>query len=153
MSSSERRRKTLATGSACMRMLNLFSTSCMIASDYAYALYVAERGTDNRRNVLAGELEALQSTSESLIVECLKQENTASKIYLRERINATQVAIKEKAEELGDLSPSEKSSSLSTVHKRSAERLRDLCMRNRGIYIKLGQHLCQMDYLLPGKAL
>lgn len=30
------------------------------------------------------------------------------------------------------------------VHKRSAHRLQDLCFRNGGIYIKLGQHISQL---------
>lgn len=38
---------------------------------------------------------------------------------------------------------------LSTIHSISAKSFRDLCMRNRGVYIKLGQHLAQLDYILP----
>uniref|UniRef100_A0A6Q2XJP7 AarF domain-containing protein kinase 1 n=1 Tax=Esox lucius TaxID=8010 RepID=A0A6Q2XJP7_ESOLU len=37
----------------------------------------------------------------------------------------------------------------SQVHRRSAERLRDLCCTNRGTFIKVGQHLGALDYLLP----
>uniref|UniRef100_A0A1A7YFC1 AarF domain-containing protein kinase 1 n=2 Tax=Iconisemion striatum TaxID=60296 RepID=A0A1A7YFC1_9TELE len=37
----------------------------------------------------------------------------------------------------------------SQVHLRSAERLRDLCCSNRGTFIKVGQHLGALDYLLP----
>ncbi|XP_077395468.1 aarF domain-containing protein kinase 1 isoform X1 [Festucalex cinctus] len=37
----------------------------------------------------------------------------------------------------------------SKVHQRSAERLRDLCCSNRGTFIKVGQHLGALDYLLP----
>ncbi|KAL5076736.1 hypothetical protein RYX36_015720 [Vicia faba] len=35
------------------------------------------------------------------------------------------------------------------VHLRSAEKLRDLCFKNGGIYIKLGQHIGQLEYLVP----
>ncbi|XP_057429166.1 putative ABC1 protein At2g40090 isoform X2 [Lotus japonicus] len=35
------------------------------------------------------------------------------------------------------------------VHLRSAKKLRDLCFTNGGIYIKLGQHLGQLEYLVP----
>ncbi|XP_025065756.1 uncharacterized aarF domain-containing protein kinase 1 isoform X2 [Alligator sinensis] len=38
---------------------------------------------------------------------------------------------------------------IATVHLRSAERLRDLCCANRGTFIKVGQHLGALDYLLP----
>ncbi|KAK9127997.1 hypothetical protein Syun_016794 [Stephania yunnanensis] len=34
-------------------------------------------------------------------------------------------------------------------HRRGAERLRELCFRNGGIYIKLGQHIGQLEYLVP----
>ncbi|XP_067848132.1 aarF domain-containing protein kinase 1 isoform X1 [Heptranchias perlo] len=37
----------------------------------------------------------------------------------------------------------------SQVHRRSAERLLDLCCANRGTFIKVGQHLGGLDYLLP----
>ncbi|XP_034015519.1 aarF domain-containing protein kinase 1 [Thalassophryne amazonica] len=37
----------------------------------------------------------------------------------------------------------------SEVHRRSAERLRELCCVNRGTFIKVGQHLGALDYLLP----
>ncbi|XP_057523186.1 putative ABC1 protein At2g40090 [Amaranthus tricolor] len=35
------------------------------------------------------------------------------------------------------------------VHLRSAQKLQDLCFRNGGIYIKLGQHISQLEYLVP----
>lgn len=35
------------------------------------------------------------------------------------------------------------------VHLRSARKLQDLCFRNGGIYIKLGQHIGQLEYLVP----
>lgn len=38
---------------------------------------------------------------------------------------------------------------LSQVHSRSANQLRDLCFRNAGLYIKVGQHLGSLDYMLP----
>lgn len=38
---------------------------------------------------------------------------------------------------------------LSEVHRRSALKLLRLCERNGGIYVKLGQHLAQLDYVLP----
>ncbi|KAM7156553.1 aarF domain-containing protein kinase 1 isoform 2-T4 [Molossus nigricans] len=38
---------------------------------------------------------------------------------------------------------------LSEVHLRSARRLCELCCANRGTFIKVGQHLAALDYLLP----
>ncbi|KAJ9160321.1 hypothetical protein P3X46_025732 [Hevea brasiliensis] len=35
------------------------------------------------------------------------------------------------------------------VHRRSAHKLQELCFKNGGIYIKLGQHIGQLEYLVP----
>lgn len=35
------------------------------------------------------------------------------------------------------------------VHCRSAQRIQELCFRNGGIYIKLGQHISQLEYVVP----
>lgn len=40
----------------------------------------------------------------------------------------------------------------SAVHQRSANRLLRLCRVNQGVYIKLAQHLAQLDHLLPAQA-
>eukprot|EP00658_Telonema_sp_P-2_P031870 TRINITY_DN23756_c0_g1_i1.p1 TRINITY_DN23756_c0_g1~~TRINITY_DN23756_c0_g1_i1.p1 ORF type:complete len:356 (+),score=81.14 TRINITY_DN23756_c0_g1_i1:2-1069(+) len=37
----------------------------------------------------------------------------------------------------------------SPVHERNAMRLLRLCRANAGVYVKLGQHLSQLDYILP----
>lgn len=44
---------------------------------------------------------------------------------------------------------SERSKVKHEVHIRSARKLQELCFRNGGIYIKLGQHLSQLEYLVP----
>ncbi|CAE7802466.1 unnamed protein product, partial [Symbiodinium microadriaticum] len=35
------------------------------------------------------------------------------------------------------------------AHHRSALKLHKLCELNGGVYVKLGQHLAQLDYLFP----
>uniref|UniRef100_A0A1B6MKA0 Protein kinase domain-containing protein n=1 Tax=Graphocephala atropunctata TaxID=36148 RepID=A0A1B6MKA0_9HEMI len=37
----------------------------------------------------------------------------------------------------------------SKVHKEAAEALLDLCRTNKGVYIKVGQHIGALDYLVP----
>lgn len=37
----------------------------------------------------------------------------------------------------------------SACHRRGAENLLDLCCKNKGIYIKVGQYVAALDYLLP----
>lgn len=43
------------------------------------------------------------------------------------------------------------SSTMSLIHKKAAQRLLDLCHANRGVYIKVGQHLANLDYLIPSE--
>ncbi|ONI24607.1 hypothetical protein PRUPE_2G249400 [Prunus persica] len=44
---------------------------------------------------------------------------------------------------------SEREKTKHEVHLRSARKLQELCFSNGGIYIKLGQHLGQLEYLVP----
>ncbi|WOH09058.1 hypothetical protein DCAR_0728511 [Daucus carota subsp. sativus] len=44
---------------------------------------------------------------------------------------------------------SERSKVKHEVHIRGARKLEELCFKNGGIYIKLGQHLGQLEYLVP----
>jgi len=43
----------------------------------------------------------------------------------------------------------ERQKELSACHERGAERLLQLCFANGGVYTKLGQHIGQLDHLLP----
>lgn len=43
----------------------------------------------------------------------------------------------------------ERSRAKHEVHVRCARRLQELCFRNGGLYIKLGQHIGQLEYLVP----
>lgn len=35
------------------------------------------------------------------------------------------------------------------MHKKAAETLLSLCRSNKGVYIKVGQHIGALDYILP----
>lgn len=37
----------------------------------------------------------------------------------------------------------------SKIHEKAAKRLLKLCQENRGVYIKVGQHISNLDYLVP----
>lgn len=41
------------------------------------------------------------------------------------------------------------SNSMTTIHTGAAKRLLRLCQENGGVYIKIGQHLANLDYLIP----
>ena len=40
---------------------------------------------------------------------------------------------------------------LPSIHRRSAMRLLELCQKNGGVFIKLGQHISTLDYLIPSE--
>ena len=52
------------------------------------------------------------------------------------------------AEEISQLSST---SYLSNAHQRSAIKLRDMCVTNKGVYIKLGQHIAMQDFVVPNE--
>lgn len=39
----------------------------------------------------------------------------------------------------------------SEVHTEAAKMLLDLCCSNKGVYVKVGQHLATLDYLVPSE--
>ena len=48
-----------------------------------------------------------------------------------------------------DLPPDEKKLKMPDFHVNTAQKLYDMCCENRGTYIKVGQHIGAMEYLLP----
>jgi aarF domain-containing kinase len=46
-------------------------------------------------------------------------------------------------------SESDLASRWATLHERSAERLRAMCLSNGGLYCKIGQFVAQLDYIVP----
>ncbi|KXZ42167.1 hypothetical protein GPECTOR_192g313 [Gonium pectorale] len=50
---------------------------------------------------------------------------------------------------LGSLTGAEREAALRECHQRGADRLLWLCRANGGVYTKLGQHVGQLDHLLP----
>lgn len=50
---------------------------------------------------------------------------------------------------ISDLPEDEVAKKYSVVHKRSAERLLSLCCSNGGVFIKVGQHIGALDYVVP----
>ncbi|KAK9838428.1 hypothetical protein WJX84_000652 [Apatococcus fuscideae] len=50
---------------------------------------------------------------------------------------------------LRGLEGSERDSARAACHRRCADRLQKVCFANGGIYIKLGQHIAQLDHVMP----
>ena len=74
------------------------------------------------------------------------RERKEAKVHKKEEMHQAAVALAEAEEHLmkmGGDSPKNK------VHRKAAQRLLQLCRDNGGVYIKLGQHLANLDYLVP----
>ena len=134
------------------------STVGMIAVDYGYVMYV-DKGTSrfNEVDALMAKLSALQSKNEALTKKAMLSKNDDREAGVtRDSLKHWKLKIAEcrkemdaVSDELARMSEKGRYSSLSEVHKRSADRLCRLCRENRGIYIKLGQHISQLDHLVP----
>jgi ABC1 atypical kinase-like domain len=78
---------------------------------------------------------------------------TNSKESRQEIKRQQKLRMQEAAQELADaeakLATMEGQSSKSALHRKSAQRLLQLCRDNGGVYIKVGQHLANLDYLIP----
>jgi hypothetical protein len=74
------------------------------------------------------------------------RERKEAKVNQKEEMHQAAVALAEAEEHLtkmGGDSPKSK------VHRKAAQRLLKLCRDNGGVYIKVGQHLANLDYLVP----
>ena len=67
---------------------------------------------------------------------------------LKQKAEMQQAAVR-LAEAEDKLNSIEGESPKSRLHRKEAQRLLDLCHANGGVYIKIGQHLANLDYLIP----
>ena len=140
------------------RVIRLGKTAVMMAIDYKAADFGLlsidmdeeecserlkwEEETEKRRKALE-EAQLLYSSENSY---CYLDKETRSKIKQKEKLAMSEAAtaLAEAEEKLAELG-----SQKSFVHRKAAERLKTLCFENKGVYIKVGQHLANLDYLIP----
>lgn len=126
------------------RVFNLATCVTKVCASYLYHnIYKHERG-DSEFSRLEAELTRLQDEERQITLRYNASGYTDMEAYRREGDD-----VRERILAVADRLASSKQELLSRVHTISAEAFRDLCMRNRGVYIKLGQHLSQLDYILP----
>jgi aarF domain-containing kinase len=119
------------------------------ADDSAQASLAADR----LRHKALQEAAWLAEEARSLTVD---QGASASE---REKAEAVAAATRDEAGALGeqianrtlelDLRDAAGTAAMAEAHERCAARLLALCLANGGIYVKLGQHIGQLDYLVP----
>lgn len=131
------------------RIINLTSTAFRISLDYGYSIYWVGGGRYHSSSYEEKELQLakLQQMQEESTIKMLQSSDAAEIDRFRKLISSTRVNIDEIVKEMASLSHDETASV--SLHHRNAIRLRDMCAKNGGVYIKLGQHLAMLDHIFP----
>lgn len=141
---------------AAVRGLRLISTAILIVADYETAKVNAKLfpGSNSERSRLEAEkLRRRQQLVDAQIAytspkpdELVAQSGLTRQEFVRAQKEAVHWAAESLAEaEKEILALGDKDS----VHEKAAARLLHLCRANGGVYIKIGQHLANLDYLIP----
>mmetsp|Transcript_22379 Transcript_22379/g.37917 ORF Transcript_22379/g.37917 Transcript_22379/m.37917 type:complete len:581 (-) Transcript_22379:181-1923(-) len=126
-----------------LRAGKLLSTVSVICMDYGYIIF-KKRNEECEFDKLSNEIVRIRDEHEKISHLRWKNVNTP----LEAKYKAQAEALYEKMGELSEKC-SQVESSFGESHRRSALRLHELCEANGGVYVKLGQHISQLDYLFP----
>ncbi len=129
-----------------LRILNLTTTVASIALDYAYVLNSKSTGKKTEYETLIEELAHHQHDQEITTLELRKAIDTEEINAIENRIKQTRMLINATSERMANC---KEETYLTDLHKRSATKLRLMCEENRGLYIKLGQHISMLDHIIP----
>jgi hypothetical protein len=148
IAADERRyRNASRAASSASRMASLCGAVSLICMDYGFVMY-NQRNVQSPQDEAAAELQACNTEFERLIT--LRETGAGGPAAsMAEAIKAAKARLQIAGGRMAVLMSDPAASALHQVHLRSAMRLKTLCERNKGVYIKLGQHLGQLDYLLP----
>lgn len=127
------------------RILRLMSTVTIMCLDYGFEIY-SNRGNEKEYEKLKKELYQIQLEEDKIVAEWIKTAGTPLEESTLRRLNEIRNQITAFSK---TLEKNRENSQYSEVHQRGASRLLRLCENNGGVYIKLGQHLAQLDYILP----
>jgi len=155
----------IPTVEASLRAMRLVSTAFRIILDYQVAKmeinlpFSIQSKEECEIKELEAEVERRELKLEELQIEYSRETGSNEEtrnLSLEERIelrNQQKQQMQEAAAELAvaeeKLVSSEDLSSKSRLNRKSAECILNLCRENGGVYIKVGQHLANLDYLIP----
>lgn len=132
--------------SASVRALRLFTTCCTIVADYKLSPLLEKDSEDDKswEAVYLSRMKTFQAAQEAY---------TQTADATREQKQQAKLAMESAAEALAEAKAalSDRNTLTSQRHRRCADRILQLCQTNQGIYIKIGQHLANLDYLLPSE--
>ena len=160
-------RLVIPTAEASFRAMRLVTTAFRIVLDYQVAkvetrlpFKTIQSKEESEIKQLESEIERLELKLEeaqieySVGTESSKETARNLSVEQRKKLQNSQKQKMQKAAE--DLAKAEQQlllredhSAKSCLNRKSAERLLHLCRENGGVYIKVGQHLANLDYLIP----
>ncbi|GAX10544.1 aarF domain-containing kinase [Fistulifera solaris] len=130
---------------AARRALRLGQTALLMVYDYQSSKYFGER--DSNRQPIMQRVEECRARLAK--AQAIYSNNSHPQLSFAERVQAKRhekEAMLQVAQELAQL---QEELGPDPVHTRAAHRILSLCHTNRGVYIKVGQHLASLDYLIP----
>ncbi len=118
-------------------------TVCYIAGDYGQCIHFAAKNEATEYQKLHLELSVLQALQESQTHDMWKTTDPQEILRYQTLIVETRVRMEEVAKLLVNIRHKElrdgRESPFEVVHQRSAYALREMCVLNKGVYIKLGK--------------
>lgn len=135
------------------RINNLISTAALMSLDYGYNLYFRKIDSNEQLKSLNTRLRLLQEDQESNTIKMMEYnlDGKDSQNFQR-RIMNNRKSIDELTGAIASLL-NQNDHIYKKLHIRNAKRLYNMCANNGGLYIKLGQHLAMLDYMLPNEYL
>jgi len=144
-----RRQKSAEFSRAVMRIGNLVKTVGFMSFDYGRHV-IFHNNISNEVDILLERLNILQNDQEVYTAHQMKSKTKEERQKWTSMIQNTRNEIDRLSDQVATITSKKGvASSISPVHKKNAERLRQMCIKNKGIYIKLGQHLSQLDHVVP----
>lgn len=140
-------RRTLSAG---YRVGSLVSCVGLMTSDYAYHYYWKQRDISHQLDMKRSSFKSFQLSYQSHLDQVGRSQTAADKAAAGLLANECKQRIGLLSTDIHALSEFRDADNR-LLHIRNACRLRDMCMRNRGVYIKLGQHLAMLDHIMPAE--
>ena len=147
------------------RVMRLAKTAVLIAMDYKTADWFVFAGSSSNNQLLPQQdeetrfwedqvtkrqqvLDDTQITySKMTHLQLNDFERMQAKAHERQAMQQAALELAQAQEQLIALQGD--SSKTSQIHRKAARRLLQLCHDNKGVYIKIGQHLANLDYIIP----
>ncbi|RYH31369.1 hypothetical protein EON65_02770 [archaeon] len=145
---NEEGRKVHNTLSAAYRVANLVKTVGIMTTDYGYDYYWK---IDDCREILdeyEKKIKEVDGFQTDLFISLKQARSNAEKTTIQRQIQENKIVIENLFAGLHE-SMLQRNHLKSDLHHRNALRLRDMCAKNGGVYIKLGQHLSMLDHIFP----